>query len=360
MTENNQFLEKIIHDHDIHRIFIVTGEKTIKNCLKNIPINKIKIDAKYFVHNKNNTDVQEIKRGINQVKSFKPDLIIAFGGGSIIDTAKSINILALEAYPISHYLLNKKELPGNKYCILAAVPTTVGTGSEATQFSVIYLRNKKYSLSHPAMLPEYPVLDIKNVLGIDEYQVAISGFDALCQSIESYWSSAGNNKSRSYALFAMEKIYKNIQAATFKRDSRNLEIMLKAAHYSGKAINISRTTLPHALSYYLTSKYKIPHGNSVALLLAQTACSTFLRGNQNVKKRLKTVFTIFGCTGPYEFLSRWVELMSSCGLKPKLSNYGIKNGDAEKIADAVNIERMGGHPVSFSRNELVEIIQKSI
>ncbi|HZX49811.1 MAG TPA: iron-containing alcohol dehydrogenase, partial [Candidatus Paceibacterota bacterium] len=135
-----------------------------------------------------NPTLEQIEKGIGACKSFGPDLVVAVGGGSVLDTAKAANLLAAqEGTPVS-YIKKEKEI-AKQGKPLVAIPTTAGTGAEATRFAVVYIDNIKYSFSHEFLLPRYAVIDAELTYSLPPNVTADSGMDALAQAIEAFWST---------------------------------------------------------------------------------------------------------------------------------------------------------------------------
>ena len=186
----------------------------------------------------------------------KCNLILAVGGGSVMDMAKTVKFLAMQ----------KKELPDAENIPLVAVPTTAGTGSEATRFAVIYIQGVKHSYADDHLLPDAAVVDARLLEGQSAFQMAVSGADAFAQAVESIWNVNATQESSAYAEKAAVLAWSHLPAAV----AGNLEArekMAEAAWLSGNAINITKTTAPHALSYGFTSLYGLPHGQAVSLFL---------------------------------------------------------------------------------------------
>ena len=162
------------------------------------------------------------------------DAYIAVGGGTAIDTAKLVR--GLED-PLPPFL---------------AVPTTAGTGAETTRFAVYYDHGVKKSADDVRYLPTDQLLIPEFTVTQSPYQRASTEFDAYAQAIESLWAVGGTDESRSYAKKALD-----LMAAG--------EQML-GSYWAGRAIDISRTTAAHALSYYMTATYGIPHGHAVYMM----------------------------------------------------------------------------------------------
>ena len=174
-------------------------------------------------------------------------MIIAYGGGSVIDFSKIVSLFKnnLELFESD---FNKSKFISNKISLLA-VPTTSGSGAESTEFAVLYKNNVKFSVINKIIMPDYVILDPKTTYSLSKKQIAYSGIDAFCQSIESLWAKNKNTCSEKYALKALKLIYSNLKGS-YLGNKTNRKGMLLGANLSGKAINISKTTAPHALSYY--------------------------------------------------------------------------------------------------------------
>lgn len=174
--------------------------------------------------------------------------IISVGGGSTIDIGK--------------YIAWKLNIPHT------AIPTTAGTGSEVTRYAVFVDKGKKISFEDDALIPDNYILDPSRVVSLPPLHTIASGLDALSQAIESTWTQEATPESKSYSEIAIKRIldnlydsYKHPQSELFRQQ------MLWAANYSGRAINITRTSICHAISYPLTTMYGVPHGIACAYTL---------------------------------------------------------------------------------------------
>ena len=132
-------------------------------------------------------------------------------------------------------------------------------------------------------------------------------------------------------------------------ETENKKNMVEAAYYSGKAINISKTTLPHALSYFLTIKYNVPHGHAVALTLGFIGKINYAFGCNNLKNVMNDLCLMLNIDIK-NFEKYWYNLMQDGGLETKLSNLGVKKEDLELIVDSVNVERLKNHPLNIEKN----------
>ena len=209
-----------------------------------------------------NPQFNDIVKGIELFNNEKCDFIVSIGGGSSIDTAKVIKLYSVIDY--------KNGLQSNyKYNPVKhlAIPTTAGTGSESTRYSVCYYEGKKQSVTHDSIVPDYVILDPSLLIGLPEYQKKSTLMDALCQAIESYWSVNSDEESKKYSIESIKLILSNIDKYINDNDLETCNKMLQASNLAGKAINITQTTAAHAMSYKITSMYGVSHGHAVALTL---------------------------------------------------------------------------------------------
>lgn len=305
-----------------------------------------------------------IQDGVKQFKHFSPDIVLAIGGGNVIDTAKLINYFAAQTVePLSVINGSNEILHAGKPLI--AVPTTSGAGSESTQFAVVYVENVKYSVFHNSILPNVAIVDHQFTHSLSPLQTAISGIDAFSQSIESYWSIQSTVESKHYAKKAIEVILKNLPGAVLSSNNENREAMAQAAHWAGKAINISKTTGPHALSYTMTSVFGIPHGQAVSLTLPnffEFNCHTTVdtvadtRGIQYVTEIMNDLLQLFGCQTAGEGKHFLLNFMKNIGLRTNLNEVGITNNDIGMLIRSVNIQRLSNNPRKVSESDLFQLI----
>jgi alcohol dehydrogenase class IV len=250
---------------------------------------------------------------------------------------------------------------------LIAIPTTAGTGSESTQFSVIYINKRKYSIDDPKLLPNFVILDSSFLNGSPTELIATTGMDALTQSIESLWSVNSTEQSRGYATEAIKIIRDTLEEAYISGyDSGDSgEVMLKAANLSGKAINITRTTAPHAISYPLTIHFKIPHGHAVALTLSKffeinSQTNKYkindLRGKTHVDSIMKYIFSLFLASSAKECSKNFNKLMDTIGLERNFNKLGIESkADIKKITDNIDPNRIKNNPVEIDKKTVENI-----
>lgn len=210
----------------------------------------------------------EAQMMIDECKKENANLIIAIGGGSVMDVAKLASILTTDDYTVKDLL--DEPLLAKKQTTTLMIPTTAGTGSEATPNSIVGVPEKelKIGIVNPEMIADYVILESRMIKNLPKAIAAATGVDALCHAIECFTSAKANPISNTFALEALDLIMNNIiEACTNPEALEAKSNMLLGSFYAGVAITSSGTTAVHALSYPLGGKYHIPHGVSNAILL---------------------------------------------------------------------------------------------
>ena len=212
--------------------------------------------------------VEQVNAIVTAAKQHECQMVIGIGGGSAMDVAKLVAVLLNNDVSLRE-LLNKTPIARRGLPTLM-VPTTSGTGSEATPNSIVLVPEDdlKVGIVSPKLMPDCVILDPKMTLGLPPAITASTGMDALCHAIECYTSKKGNPFSELLALKSITLISRSIRKA-FKHGS-DLDArhdMLLGAMYGGMSIACSSTTAVHALAYPLGGKYRMPHGVSNAILL---------------------------------------------------------------------------------------------
>lgn len=360
-------LNEYLCQNKVKKIFLVSGKESYKLCgAKKIlePILK-KYSVFNFTDFSPNPKLVDIKRGIKLFKKYNPDLVIAIGGGSAIDVAKSINILAVQAEDVREYILKKREIikSGKK---LVAIPTTAGTGSEATCFSVIYINKNKYSLKHQFILPTLSIVDSQFIFNLNRKITAETGADALAQAIESYWSINSTIKSKKYASDAIKIILKNLSKVVNNPDNKSRLEMSRAANFSGRAINITETTACHAISYPITSYFNVAHGQAVVITLGSLLNYNNLvskadvldkRGVHYVNGVIKDIIKLLNVSNCQDAQEKIENILKDVGLATKFHELDISVKDLKIILkNSFNPERMKNNPRLVTKKELWKIL----
>ncbi|MBI2113285.1 MAG: phosphonoacetaldehyde reductase [Candidatus Wildermuthbacteria bacterium] len=317
-----------------------------------------------------NPKIQDIEKGIEEYNSFFPDVVVAVGGGSALDMAKSVNVLANQKGNPLDYVLKRKEIT-NQGKPLVAIPTTAGTGAEATHFAVIYLDKTKHSLAHAFVKPTYSIVDPQLTFSLPPRITASTGMDALSQAIESFWSNKSTEESKGYAREAISFILPNLSAAVNSPTPEAREAMSKGAHLAGKAIDISQTTASHAISYPITSFFGVPHGHAVGLTIpsmvlfnseADEKSVSDERGLEYVKETMAELLEMLGSKNGEDTKQKIEDLMKEIHLETKLGDLGIQTKeDRERIVEnGFNPERMKNNPRLVTEDVLRSILERIV
>ena len=307
-----------------------------------------------------------VKNALKEMSKFSPDIIISVGGGSVLDLGKVISVInSEEPTHLKEILMHKKEISGQPLP-LVAIPTTVGSGSESTQFAVVYIDEKKYSFSHVNVLPKYVILEPELAYSLPKSIIASSGLDTITQAIESYWSVNSTKESLEYARKAMHLSVSNLENS-YDHDITALENMQFAANLSGKAINISKTTAVHAISYPLTSNFSIPHGFAVGCLLPRIFSYNSKvnhtnvndpRGISFVKDKIQEINDIIETNSTKSTISFFKNLLINLGTKEYSHKIDeIIQNELSSISKNINAERLKNNPVKIIPDDLYNILK---
>lgn len=210
------------------------------------------------------------------LKTTGVDLIIGIGGGSVLDVAKLLSVLCVKDAPTLDALLAGEKPTARTPSLL--IPTTAGTGSEATPNAILAIPEKetKVGIISPVMLPDVVALVPELTTTMPAHIASSTGIDALCHLIECFTATVSNPVSDNYALIGLKKLFASLETTVNEPDNLRARLdMLWASYYGGAAIAHAGTHLVHAMSYPLGGKYHIPHGVANAILLAP--CMRFVR-----------------------------------------------------------------------------------
>ncbi|MEH7107132.1 bifunctional acetaldehyde-CoA/alcohol dehydrogenase, partial [Bacillus sp. JJ1764] len=269
---------------DISRAFIVTSGSSLKNgyvekvnyYLKKNP-NKVLCDTFYDIEQE--PSIETVIKGAEQMRKFQPDWIIALGGGSVMDAAKAMWLyyehpetdfqsLTHKFFDPSKRVVKFPHLRNKAHFI--AIPTTSGTGSEVTSFSVISDKrtNIKYPLADLQLTPDIAIIDPQFVMTVPKSVTADTGMDVLTHAIESYVSVLANDYTDGLALKAIQLVFKYLPIA-YRDGSNELarEKMHNASTIAGMAFGNSFLGINHSLAHVLGAEFNIPHGRANAVML---------------------------------------------------------------------------------------------
>lgn len=363
---SEQDLENFLKNKKFKKIFVLCGKKSYvesggQKILSKYLKNKI---TKHYYKCSPYPEISELKKIIFVLRNFSPNLIIAIGGGSVLDYAKMANVIEITEN-LNKQIINYSYPLKKKLTKLIAIPTTAGSGAEVTSNAVIYINKIKYSVEGEIIKPDYFFLIPKLVINATQKIKSSAGFDAIAQAVESLISKKSNSQSVKFAKKSLNLSVKYYLDYLRKPNLDNTSAMCFAANLSGKAINISKTTAPHAVSYPFTSLYNISHGHAVSLTLEK-----FLKFNLiNYKKancnfdlnlRFKDIFNIFGVKNINELEIFFIEMKKKAKLEDNFEKLKIKlNLNIDKLISGVNLIRLKNNPVDLNTKDIKTILLKS-
>lgn len=312
----------------------------------------------------------DIDGAVEQYKDSKPDVVLAIGGGSVIDAGKAISAMLVSPEKITAYLevVGNQTPPGEKIPFIA-IPTTSGTGSEATKNAVITeigANGFKSSLRHSNYIPNLALIDPELQLNCPLQQTACSGMDAFTQLLESYLSTEANPLTDALALDGINYLNQSL-VQLVKIDPRNIQNRSKMAYsawLSGISLANAGLGTVHGFASSIGSKFTIPHGVVCGTLMAETNRMTLqklaLSGDENYFiKKYATVGRIFSTNkvGSDDYLAKSLidslfRMTEELGI-PRLSEFGISEADLDKLAEQTSNKN---NPVKISISELKEIL----
>ena len=359
---------EIVKKYNVKKILVVTGKRSfISSGSQKIIFEKLN-DYELFLYDnfKTNVDISDVRKAIEFAKKNEVELIISVGGGSVMDMAKLIKSSFYSPLNIEKIALGISEIDDTNIPHIA-IPTTAGSGSEATHFAVVYINNEKFSVANSSLKPNETILDCRLILSSTKYQKICSALDAIAQSIESSWAVNSTEKSQNISLQALTILMDNFHLFINSNCIECANNMIKASNLAGQAIDITKTTSAHAWSYGFTSIYDIPHGHAVWLTLPKIFEIHMNSSIQSVAdprgkkyfsetmKKIKNAMNIPTNTPVSEFFNDFLE---PCDLKIDLiKDYNFTNNERAFLSKKINIERMANNPVVLNQDNINEIFQ---
>jgi alcohol dehydrogenase class IV len=307
-------------------------------------------------------------------KAFLPHCVIAIGGGSVLDAGKAVSAMLCASGPVEHYLEDVgKEKPSGKKLPLIALPTTSGTGSEASANAVISRigpNGFKKSLRHESYVPDIAIVDPALTVGCPQAITASCGMDALTQLIEAYVSTKASAMTDAIALSGMERIREGLLAAALvdPRDLNARSSMALAALFSGIALANAGLGVVHGMAAMLGGRFPVPHGVACGALLGPATAATIKKlstldprhpalekyGNLGcvlTGTRMDTVE--YGCEKLVHTIAAWTRRLKI----PALGEYGIGQDDLKNLFDA---SMNKNNPVHFDGEEMTALALEAL
>lgn len=352
-----------------NKAFIVTGRHVaVSDMMKQLTalLDENGIDCVIFDGITGEPTDTMIENGVEMLKSSGCDFIIGIGGGSPLDSAKAIAAMAVNEGSIADY--NGKEITG-EILPLAAIPTTAGTGSEATKFTVITDSEKgiKMLLKGDVLVPKLAIVDSSFTVGAPKSVTSATGLDALTHAVEAYTSRKAFSMTDTLAVSAVKRIMKYLPIA-YKEPDNSLarEQMSVAALEAGICINNSSVTIVHGMSRPIGALFHVPHGMSNAMLLKE--CLSF--AVSGVYEKFANLGRETGVasdsdsdeTAAERFIDSLQDICDVCEI-PTLEQYGIDRDEYySKISKMATDAVVSGSPANTVKevtvDDCIEIYKK--
>lgn len=347
-------LDNILRDNKISSLFLVCDDSlkflNINNYFENLT-SRLGIKVVKFSEFQPNPLYESVVDGVEKFKASNCEMIMAVGGGSAIDVAKCIKLYS--NMNCNENFLQQRITANN--ILFIAMPTTSGTGSEATRYAVIYYRGEKQSVSDYSCIPSVVLMDSSTIKTLPLYQKKSTMMDAFCHAIESFWSVNSTEESKQFSRKAIGLILEN-KNKYLENDEDANKNMLLASYYAGKAINITQTTAGHAMCYKLTSLYGIAHGHAAAL--CDTKLWPFMvknikkcidsRGQEYLMKTFDELADVFGCSTVLDAIDYFESFFKSLSLEVPTAT----EEEFNHLIKSVNTVRLKNNPVELSEEDI--------
>ena len=365
MINSTEDIKNFINDKSLKKIFVLCGKKSFITSGAEIFFKKLldNKNVKLFYKISEFPVLEELIKIIKDIKNFKPDLILAVGGGSVIDYAKIVNVVDIRD-DLKNLIVNYSYPFKNKYTKLAVIPTTAGSGAEVTSNAVIYVDGIKHSFESELLVPDNFFLIPEFLISAPNKIKASAGFDAIAQALESLVSKKSNEQSVEYASKSLRVSINSYISFLNNPNLKNATEMSIASNLAGKAISISKTTAPHATSYPFTSLFNISHGHAVGLFFENFFTFNFDNLNRSetifdLKKRFDLIFNLFDVKNINDFNTKISSIKKQAKLEDNLKKLNINiEESSEQIIKGINLLRLGNNPVKINGNDIFKIIAK--
>lgn len=330
----------------------------VDRCKEALQSHGIETDA--FTETEGNPCTDTVKRATKAFQESGADVIVAFGGGSPLDVAKAVSIIGTYGGDITEYE-GVGKVPGRTVPMIA-IPTTAGTGSEVTAFSVItdHSRNYKLTVGSKYLLPAYAILDPELLYSVPAKTAAACGVDAMIHALEAYLSQAASPFSDMFALKALEFIGKSIRGYVANRHQEEMaEGMMLGSLFAGIAFSHARLGNIHAMSHPVSAFYNVPHGVANAILLPTIVAYNALADNGKY-------YDIYQCISgnsmeraqfrPGLLVEELQELNRDLGIPADLKSVGVEESAIEKMAeDAMKSGNIAVNPRMTTKEDVIQL-----
>jgi len=331
-------------------------------------LTKAKISYKTYSNIKPNPTVKNVQDGVKACISSKADVIVAVGGGSVIDTAKGISIIMTNPDRADVVSLNGLSNTQNKGMPLIALPTTHGTAAEVTINYVITDEDRQIKMVcvDPHDIPVLAIVDSELMETLPKSTAAATGLDALTHAVEGYITKAHNTMADMFHMRAIELIFENLSKAVNEKDPQAIENMALAQYIAGMGFSNVGLGIVHSMAHQLGAVYDTPHGVANAILLP-----TVMRFNGVVcADRFREILCHIGRPDARHLNDQdvintfvWMiqELSKSVGVTQTVKDTGCKEEDIEMLADkAMQDPCKPGNPREVSKEDFIRLFKEAM
>lgn len=359
--EEGLCLQKFVEEYNAKKILLITGRQGLSLCKKGAEIlQQIRCnDVMHYKVNGKYPTVESLYELYKSTKEKEFDMIVAIGGGSVIDIAKSIK--AIKNIKISSEDELRKIINNKRYCLdkdvpIICVPTTIGTGSEVTKWATIWDEKlkQKYSIEMDGLYAAYAVMTPIFLSSLSLKQVMSGSLDALSHALEAYWSSNSNEISKSLSIEAIKNIVSTINE--IKNDSIHINHRKKlfmGSLYSGLAFSFTKTTACHAISYPLTLNYGIEHGIAASITLYEV-----LKINEKTIENMQALCSSFNVKKMEDIEKVLGRIYEIGNFKNKLKYLGVNKEELEFLARlSLQNGRIDNNPVKLDEEKILKILK---
>lgn len=357
-----QELSNVLSDIDkkIENILVIVWNENIK---ENEDIQSVikecnQYQWKFISFDVSNPEITDLYQLYLDTKEDDFDLIIAIGGGSVLDVGKSLCCLYGEEISDVEMLRQKireKSLKKGK-CSWIGVPTTAGTGSEVTCWATIWdsKKNSKLSIEHQSNYAYASFVDPQFAETMPVSLAVSSALDAVSHATEAYWAKAANLVSSNFACQAISQIMQHITELTDEEKKHAAhDYMAKGSMLAGMAFSNTKTTACHSLSYPLTMNYHIPHGIAVSMLLTEV-----MKKNQPYIHDIERLLEAYGVESISELEDKIKSIFKMAGIPYQLRNWNVKKEDFDMLAQQSSTKgRIDNNPADLTKEDIIEILE---
>lgn len=362
-------IKEIIADKLPENIFILSDQGVYQNHLLDgllTILNSVSVKYTEDYDAPREPSVYDVTDYVHKLKEINADMIIAVGGGSVIDMAKILSVAVTNPD-----LVKDLRAPGaikNQSIPMVAIPTTSGTGAEATANAIFLYPEEdlKVGIISEYMIPDYVILDVNMTMGLPPTLTASTGVDALCHALEAYISTLSNPFCKMLAKESLTLICSSITEAFHNgKDAAAREKMQLGSFYAGLCLTTSSTVAVHALSYPLGGKYHIPHGVSNAMLLPYVMEVNAKECSEEFAElapcMLGDVSSYSKDELPAAVVKYLFDLVAELEI-PSLTSFGVEASDIPYLTDnAIKVERLLlKNPKKLTREDIEGIYHRLI